>query len=265
MSSALPLSAEAIAEHNAANAAALDDDYASLGRQLERRGVAIEAIKAKVAAFSVALPTWGVGVGGTRFAKFPIPENSYAANFGNVGEGQQATLNGVPFMGAPFCDIYPKGATASQWGTVQLSGVTDGLSNTMLVSEIIQAAGGDLRGMGMWGDGAGFETYLLPNSTIPDVISLLSSGLSGRSSRGTMSFSSPWHPTGYHERKISPDVYWTASPKAPSTTVVESSDRVMTPAGTRRKYFRRNDHARSGRIPAVASMTSRPAQAQLNT
>ena len=72
MSSALPLSAEAIAEHNAANAAALDDDYASLGRQLERRGVAIEAIKAKVAAFSVALPTWGAGRGGTRFAKFPL-------------------------------------------------------------------------------------------------------------------------------------------------------------------------------------------------
>jgi L-rhamnose isomerase/sugar isomerase len=49
-----------------------DDDYASLGRQLERRGIAIDAIKAKVAAFSVALPTWGAGRGGTRFAKFPL-------------------------------------------------------------------------------------------------------------------------------------------------------------------------------------------------
>jgi L-rhamnose isomerase/sugar isomerase len=52
--------------------AALQDDYASLGRQLERRGVKIDDVKAKVAAFSVAVPSWGAGRGGTRFAKFPI-------------------------------------------------------------------------------------------------------------------------------------------------------------------------------------------------
>jgi prepilin-type N-terminal cleavage/methylation domain-containing protein/prepilin-type processing-associated H-X9-DG protein len=104
------------------------------------------------------------------FASFPIPEDNYAVNLGNVGEGQQSSLNGVPFLGAPFSDIYQGGATKSQWGTVQLSGITDGLSNTMLAAEIIAAAGGDLRGMGMWGDAAGFEAYLLPNSTIPDVI-----------------------------------------------------------------------------------------------
>ena len=52
-------------------AAALEDDYAALGRQLARRGLDIEAITAKVAAFAVAVPTWGVGTGGTRFARFP--------------------------------------------------------------------------------------------------------------------------------------------------------------------------------------------------
>ncbi len=67
------LSAERIAEHNAAHLDALTDEYDSLGRALERRGIDIGAIKARVADFSVALPTWGVGVGGTRFAKFPIP------------------------------------------------------------------------------------------------------------------------------------------------------------------------------------------------
>ncbi|WP_380879931.1 TIM barrel protein [Sphingomonas sp. DBB INV C78] len=51
---------------------ALDEDYAALGRQLERRGIAIDAIKARVAGFSVAVPSWGSGRGGTRFAKFPI-------------------------------------------------------------------------------------------------------------------------------------------------------------------------------------------------
>ena len=38
-----------------------------------RRGIDIEAIKAQVAAFGVAVPSWGVGTGGTRFARFPGP------------------------------------------------------------------------------------------------------------------------------------------------------------------------------------------------
>ncbi len=68
----LPLSADQIAELNAPQVEALHDDYASLGRKLSRTGIEIDAIKAKVAAFSVALPSWGSGRGGTRFAKFPI-------------------------------------------------------------------------------------------------------------------------------------------------------------------------------------------------
>ncbi|CDO35476.1 MULTISPECIES: L-rhamnose catabolism isomerase [Novosphingobium] len=67
-----PISAELIAEANARDLDALDDDYASLGRKLERAGIAIDAIKDRVADFSVAVPTWGAGRGGTRFAKFPI-------------------------------------------------------------------------------------------------------------------------------------------------------------------------------------------------
>lgn len=72
MARALPLSADQIAEFNASEMDALHDDYDSLGRQLERRGINIAAVKAKVAAFSVAVPSWGAGRGGTRFAKFPI-------------------------------------------------------------------------------------------------------------------------------------------------------------------------------------------------
>jgi L-rhamnose isomerase/sugar isomerase len=60
-----------IAEENAKRAAALEEDYGALGRQLRRRGLDIEAITAKAAAFAVAVPTWGVGTGGTRFARFP--------------------------------------------------------------------------------------------------------------------------------------------------------------------------------------------------
>ena len=73
MAGSLPLSTDQIAAHNALRMAALEDDYASLGRQLERRGVDIDRVKATVGQFSVAVPSWGAGRGGTRFAKFPIP------------------------------------------------------------------------------------------------------------------------------------------------------------------------------------------------
>jgi L-rhamnose isomerase / sugar isomerase len=55
----LPISADLIAEANARKAVALQDDYDSLGRKLSRTGVDINAIKTKVAAFSVAAPSWG--------------------------------------------------------------------------------------------------------------------------------------------------------------------------------------------------------------
>ena len=62
-----------IGEENARLATAQAEDYVALGRRLGRAGVDIEAITAKVAAFAVAVPTWGVGTGGTRFARFPGP------------------------------------------------------------------------------------------------------------------------------------------------------------------------------------------------
>ena len=58
---------------NARRSTDLRNDYDSLGERLDRRGIAIDAIKAKVAGFNVAVPSWGVGTGGTRFARFPGP------------------------------------------------------------------------------------------------------------------------------------------------------------------------------------------------
>jgi L-rhamnose isomerase/sugar isomerase len=68
-----PISAEVIAEHNRAAENDLREDYAALGEQLQRRGIDIEAIAARAQEFSVALPSWGVGTGGTRFARYPGP------------------------------------------------------------------------------------------------------------------------------------------------------------------------------------------------
>jgi L-rhamnose isomerase / sugar isomerase len=53
--------------------AALQDDYDHLTRQLARRGIDIAAIQARASALAVALPSWGVATGGTRFARFPGP------------------------------------------------------------------------------------------------------------------------------------------------------------------------------------------------
>jgi L-rhamnose isomerase / sugar isomerase len=72
MTTNLPLSADQIGTLNAPQMDALADDYDSLGRKLSRTGIDIDAIKGKVADFSVAVPSWGAGRGGTRFAKFPI-------------------------------------------------------------------------------------------------------------------------------------------------------------------------------------------------
>ena len=58
---------------NASLNAAVEFDYDALGTQLERRGIEIERIKRQVMGFRVAIPSWGVGTGGTRFARFPGP------------------------------------------------------------------------------------------------------------------------------------------------------------------------------------------------
>lgn len=64
------ISTDAIGTDNARRAAFLEDDYAALKRQVARRGIDLDTIADQVAAFGVALPSWGVGTGGTRFARF---------------------------------------------------------------------------------------------------------------------------------------------------------------------------------------------------
>jgi len=60
-----------IAAQNAARETDLQADYDALGTRLARRGVDIAALTARAVGFGVALPSWGTGTGGTRFARFP--------------------------------------------------------------------------------------------------------------------------------------------------------------------------------------------------
>ena len=62
-----------IQEANTAGAVALEEDYDHLARQLGRRGVDADSLVERAMAFRVAVPSWGLGSGGTRFARFPIP------------------------------------------------------------------------------------------------------------------------------------------------------------------------------------------------
>ena len=67
------ISEDLLQAENAARKMALDEDYAALARALGRRGIDGDALTRRVMAFGVAIPTWGVGTGGTRFARFPGP------------------------------------------------------------------------------------------------------------------------------------------------------------------------------------------------
>jgi L-rhamnose isomerase/sugar isomerase len=82
---------------------ALADDYASLARQLQRRGIDIEAMTQRAMDYAVAIPTWGVGTGGTRFARFPglgEPRNIHdkLADCGVIQQLCRATPNVSPHI-----------------------------------------------------------------------------------------------------------------------------------------------------------------------
>jgi prepilin-type N-terminal cleavage/methylation domain-containing protein/prepilin-type processing-associated H-X9-DG protein len=88
--------------------------------------------------------------------------HNYAANFGNTAVTDSsstsamqtvATYDGFNFGGAPFRYNQPQ----------RLSDITDGSSNTLMLAEVIQGQGIDVRGFTWWGDGGAFVTSLLPN------------------------------------------------------------------------------------------------------
>ena len=105
-----------------------------------------------------------------------ITSHNMVVNFGNTGflvqggdvkRGAVDEYNDVFAAGAPF--------TISGWTdiepiAVKLKQISDGLSKTMMMSEVIQGKGNDLRGFSWWGYGSGFLAYLPPNSPLPDVM-----------------------------------------------------------------------------------------------
>ncbi|TXS90275.1 L-rhamnose catabolism isomerase [Parahaliea maris] len=68
-----PIDSGLIAEANQQASADLQADYDYLGALLSRRGVDIDVVTERARQFVVAVPSWGTGTGGTRFARFPGP------------------------------------------------------------------------------------------------------------------------------------------------------------------------------------------------
>jgi prepilin-type N-terminal cleavage/methylation domain-containing protein len=111
-----------------------------------------------------------------------LTNHNYAVNYGNTGYGQQTTLNGVRFGGAPFSRaVYissnPAVTVINEVGNpvrpsrgVPLNEILDGTSNTMMLAEVLQGQGRDLRGFTWWGDASNITTHLPPNTSQPDVI-----------------------------------------------------------------------------------------------
>jgi L-rhamnose isomerase/sugar isomerase len=64
---------ELIERENRKERAGLDAEFGALATSLARRHLDIERLVDKAQAFTVAVPSWGVGTGGTRFARFPGP------------------------------------------------------------------------------------------------------------------------------------------------------------------------------------------------
>ena len=107
-----------IEAENARRATAQAQDYDALGAHLARRGVDIGAVKARVAAYKVAVPSWGVGTGGTRFARFPgkgEPRHIFdkledCAVINNLARASNTVSLHIPWDKAPIADLLAKGA-----------------------------------------------------------------------------------------------------------------------------------------------------------
>ncbi|MEQ5777418.1 L-rhamnose catabolism isomerase [Thalassospira sp. NFXS8] len=85
-----------IADHNQNAVGDMQADYDALGAKLARQNVDIEQLTQKAVDFGVAIPSWGVGTGGTRFARFPgigEPRNIYEklADCAVIAQLSQAT------------------------------------------------------------------------------------------------------------------------------------------------------------------------------
>lgn len=61
-----------IAEHNQRHLARHEQDFHYLAERLHQKGINVQQVVEKIKTFQIAIPSWALGTGGTRFGRFPI-------------------------------------------------------------------------------------------------------------------------------------------------------------------------------------------------
>src|SRR5690606_21751188 len=61
-----------IADHNKQILSDHQEDFSHLSRKLERKNLQVQTIVQKLMDFQIAVPSWALGTGGTRFGRFSI-------------------------------------------------------------------------------------------------------------------------------------------------------------------------------------------------
>jgi prepilin-type N-terminal cleavage/methylation domain-containing protein/prepilin-type processing-associated H-X9-DG protein len=118
--------------------------------------------------FSMAVLAALAGVGGGTI-NWSITKGNYAVNWGNADYGQGATNTSTYFPRTLYLQS-PFGINANATAPIliRMASITDGTSNTVFMSEIIQGANDDIRGS-VWGDNSGagsFMTRFTPNGRV---------------------------------------------------------------------------------------------------
>jgi prepilin-type N-terminal cleavage/methylation domain-containing protein/prepilin-type processing-associated H-X9-DG protein len=173
---------------------ALYNAWNSYGNNVPSQGVADSYLRYAGAANTTvtysAVAAYGCPSDPNAFAQNGSPGiryHNYAVNYGNVDQAQNAkfpvpspqnpsvfyTFGGAPFtdIGSPAIDDTGYALDFAALTVTKIASITDGLSNTMMASELkIPKPGSDLRGYTWWGPSASFTALLTPNSTLPDTM-----------------------------------------------------------------------------------------------
>lgn len=135
-----------------------------------------ELMQLRIAAYTCPSDTPSTSLQGTGSTAWPVPNHNYAANYGNTTY-TQITYLGQDFLGAPFGNIenymgtnFDRYGARPYLGKIPFKRITDGLSKTLLVSEIQQGQGNtDMRGRIVgFANGGAFTGFATPNDAGPD-------------------------------------------------------------------------------------------------
>ena len=95
-----------------------------------------------------------------------MPNHNYAVS-GGTGGTYRSVPTGAPAGFTAQAGMFDGGSLTKK---IKLTDVTDGLSNTLMVGEVLQGQGSDLRGFFWWGDASAMSTFATPNTSTPDQI-----------------------------------------------------------------------------------------------